>query len=184
MAKPTLPELTLETRIDLGTKLQALAMVCLITIGDMHESGAHLRIVAARLRDSGSERNVDGYIKNTANTNTLLNKCLNSGRKGVTKADCQTALTMVRSSGTHTMLQAAASVAYNGDQWGNFIPTTYHGGAHLLPVVLPNCQGAREAVDIVMIVAAAEAFFPSAQPAAGITALFGAILMLALDKYC
>src|SRR5262249_34018140 len=111
-------------------------------------------------------------IKNTANTNTLLNKCLNSGRKGVTKADCQTALTMVRSNGTHTMLQAAASVAYNGDQWGNFIPTRYVGGARLLPIVLPNCQGAREAVDIVMIVAAAEAFFPSAQPAAGITALF------------
>lgn|SRR5215467_8002565 len=168
------------------TRLQAIksrAQAKKLTIGDMHESGAHLRVVAARLRDAGFEPKIDGYVKNKNNAATIVAKCVQ--QTGRTKAVCQGALSMLTANGSHLMLQAAASVAYNVSLWGRPIPTGYDGGARLLPIFLPlDCRGVDSALALVGIIGSAELLIPGAEPAGGVTLLFGAILTYARFEWC
>lgn len=154
-----------------------------LAVGDMHEAAEHQRIAAARLRDGGNEGNVDAYLRSTANTTKLINRCLQSNNATITS--CQKALGYLRTYGSHDTLLAAAFVAHEAYKWGSFTPTGYYGGAHLLPVgFLANCGGVREAIDVSIIAGSAMLLFPAAQGAGGVTLLFGAVLTFAADYYC
>jgi hypothetical protein len=154
------------------------------TTDDMYEAGVHSRVATARLRDSGEESKVDSFIRNTANTNWLMNKCLQT--KGATSTGCKTAISILRSNGVHTTILASAGVAFNADKWAHGLLITKNGMGRLLPVLLPapSCAGAREAVDVTMIAGSVMVLFPAAQGAGAITLLFGGILLFAVDAWC
>lgn len=164
--------------------IKARAAAGKATIGDMHEAGAHYRILAARLRDSGLETKLDAYMRDSNNTNSLIANCAAHLPKGMTKADCQTVLTMLRTNGSHTMMQAIASVAYNASLWGSFIPTGYQGGAHYVPVLLPNCRGVGQAIAAASFISAALWIIPGGEPAAGIGTAFSLLLALIAAGVC
>ena len=62
----------------------------------------------------------------------------------------------------------------------------YYGGGHLLQVNLPapGCAGAREAIDVTVVIGSVMLLIPAAQGAGGITLLFAGILGLAYDAWC
>jgi hypothetical protein len=155
-----------------------------LTVGDMHESGAHLRVVAARLRDLGKTTALDNYIRDKANSAKLIANCMASGHHKPTQAQCQADLAMIQTNGTDTMLQAVAAVAYNVSLWGRPIPVEYQGGARLVPVLRMDCGGANEAIRVVGIIGAAALVTPGAEPAGGVTMLFWAILDFAAYEWC
>lgn len=155
-----------------------------VTIGDLHEAGAHYRILAARLRDSGVETKLDAYLRNSANNDTLLNNCVAHAPKTMTRADCQTVLTMLRNNGAHVMMQAVASVAYNASLWGSFIPTQYRDGAHYVPVLLPDCRGVNQAVLASALISATLLAIPGAEPAGTIGGVFTALIALIAAGVC
>lgn len=155
------------------------------TIGDMHEGGAHYRILAARNRDSGLEPKLDAYLRNTKNEANLIAMCLHSGRQGVTQESCKAGLRMLRVYGSHTVMQAVASVSYNADKWGSFVPTLYRGDARYLPVILPNCTGVRQAIDVSFILSGAIAFVPGVDAfVSPVAFMFSGFLLYAADTWC
>lgn len=169
------------------TRLQALktrAAAGKVTIGDMHEAGAHYRILAARNRDSGVELTVDAYLRDPANNDSLLNNCVAHLPKGMTRADCQTVLNMLRTNGSHVMMQAVAAVAYNASLWGNFIPTGYAGGARYVPVLLPNCRGVGQAIAASGFISGVLLIIPGAEPAGGVASAFTLFLALVAAGVC
>lgn len=155
-----------------------------VTIGDMHEAGAQYRILAARLRDNGLEIKLDAYLRNPANTTTLINNCATHLPHGMTIADCQTVLGMLRTNGSHTMMQAVASVAYNASLWGSFIPTAYEGGARYVPVLLPDCRGVGQAIAASGFISGVLLIIPGAEPAGGVASAFTLLLALIAAGVC
>lgn len=164
--------------------IKARAAAGKVTIGDFHEAGAQYRILAARNRDSGIEAKLDAYLRDSNNTATLVNNCTAHLPKGLTKADCQSVLTMLRTNGSHVMMQAVAAVAYNANLWGNFIPTEYQGGARLVPVLLPDCRGVGQAIAAASFISAALWIIPGGEPAAGIGTAFALLLALVAAGVC
>jgi hypothetical protein len=150
----------------------------------MHEAAAHYRVVAARIRDLGLEAKVDAYIKNSANNTKLLNACMNQHVKNITQADCQNLITMTRTVGSHQMMLNIASVTYAASDWGNFIPTQYQNGAHLVPVLLPNCRGVTQAVAASAFISAVFLIIPGGEPAGLIGGAFTAFLALVAAGVC
>jgi hypothetical protein len=155
-----------------------------VTIGDMHEAAAHYRIFSARARDLGLESKVDAYIRDTHNTAKLVNACMNQHVKGISQTDCQNLITMTRSVGSHQMMLDIASVTYAAADWGNFIPTGYQRGAHLVPVLLPNCRGVGQAVAASAFISSVFALIPGGEPAGLVGGAFTLFLALIAAGVC
>jgi len=170
------------------TRLQALttrAAAGKATIGDMHEAATHYRILAARMRDSGLETQVDAALRNPANQTRLMNACVNSKFKGVDATVCQSALSLLRSNGSHMTMQAIASVAYQADLWApGLIPTEYGGGARLLPVVLPSCRGVGQSLAAATFISATFLIIPGGEPAGLVGGVFTTFLAMIYAGVC
>jgi len=59
-----------------------------------------------------------------------------------------------------------------------------YGQARYVPVILPDCRGVHQAIDVSFVLDAGLFFVPGGQAASGIGTLFSTILLLAADTWC